>query len=46
MGHYNQQVVVMVSGSVTTAEGSSLVKLGHMTVICGIKAVSVFQIIS
>lgn len=28
------------SGSITTADGSALVKLGNTTVICGVKAVS------
>lgn len=27
------------SGSITTADGSALVKLGNTTVICGVKAV-------
>lgn len=32
----------MFPGSITTADGSALVKLGNTTVICGIKAVSLW----
>ena len=28
------------TGSISTAEGSALVKLGNTTVVCGVKAVS------
>jgi len=31
----------MFSGSISTAEGSALVKLGNTTVVCGVKAVSI-----
>lgn len=30
---------IIFSGSISTADGSALVKLGNTTVICGIKAV-------
>lgn len=30
-------------GSVKTADGSSLVKIGNTTVVCGIKAVSTWE---
>ena len=29
-----------VLGSIATAEGSSIVKLGNTTIVCGVKAVS------
>ena len=32
---------IMFSGSISTAEGSALVKLGKTTVVCGVKAVSI-----
>ena len=31
---------VFFTGSISTAEGSALVKLGNTTVVCGVKAVS------
>ena len=33
----------MFTGSISTAEGSALVKLGNTTVVCGVKAVSIHQ---
>lgn len=35
-------IVFISSGSITTADGSALVKLGNTTIICGIKGVSAF----
>jgi len=33
-------IIMFFTGSISTAEGSALVKLGNTTVICGVKAVS------
>lgn len=32
-------IILLGSGSISTADGSALVKVGSTTVICGIKAV-------
>ena len=36
----NFVVIMFFTGSISTAEGSALVKLGNATVVCGVKAVS------
>ena len=33
-------IIMFFTGSISTAEGSALVKLGNTTVVCGVKAVS------
>ena len=33
-------IIMFFTGSISTAEGSALVKLGNTTVVCGAKAVS------
>jgi hypothetical protein len=32
-----------ILGSIATAEGSSIVKLGNTTIVCGVKAVSIWK---
>ena len=34
-------VITHFPGSISTAEGSALVKLGNTTVVCGVKAVKI-----
>lgn len=36
---------IIFSGSISTADGSALVKLGNTTVICGIKAVGLIYVL-
>ncbi|NWX15227.1 EXOS8 protein, partial [Aegotheles bennettii] len=43
LGEFRATTCFLVSGSITTADGSALVKLGNTTVICGVKAVWLFM---
>lgn len=36
----NHRPIIVNLGSISTSDGSAIAKIGHTTVICGIKAVS------